>query len=57
MTEVVGEKVLNDRIAVSALGRAGAASEVAEVVLSLFGPAGDFITGQNIIVDGGVVMQ
>jgi 3-oxoacyl-[acyl-carrier protein] reductase len=57
MTDKIPEKLLQERIATSALRRLGSARDVAEVVLTLCGPAGEFITGQNLIVDGGIVMQ
>jgi len=36
------------------LGRLGTATDIAEVVLFLASPAAAYITGQNIVVDGGV---
>lgn len=36
------------------LGRLGHADEIADVVLYLASPAASYITGQNIVVDGGV---
>jgi NAD(P)-dependent dehydrogenase (short-subunit alcohol dehydrogenase family) len=39
------------------LGRLGTAEEVAEVVLFLASPEAAYVTGQNIVVDGGVTMN
>jgi NAD(P)-dependent dehydrogenase (short-subunit alcohol dehydrogenase family) len=36
------------------LGRVGQPLDVARVVVALCGPAGDFVTGQTIWVDGGL---
>jgi NAD(P)-dependent dehydrogenase (short-subunit alcohol dehydrogenase family) len=38
------------------LGRVGAAEEVAEVVVFLASDAASYLTGQNIVVDGGASM-
>lgn len=38
------------------LGRAGASSDVAETVFFLAGDGASFITGQNIVVDGGFTL-
>jgi NAD(P)-dependent dehydrogenase (short-subunit alcohol dehydrogenase family) len=35
------------------LGRIGSAEEVAEVIVFLCSPAAAYLTGQNLIVDGG----
>jgi NAD(P)-dependent dehydrogenase (short-subunit alcohol dehydrogenase family) len=39
------------------LGRLGTAEEVADVVLFLASPEAAYVTGQNIVVDGGVTMN
>jgi len=57
MSATIPEKLLKERIASSALMRQGETNDVAAMVLSLCGPAGDYVTGQNIVVDGGIVMQ
>jgi 3-oxoacyl-[acyl-carrier protein] reductase len=38
------------------VGREGAPDEVAEIVRTLCGPAGGFVTGQTIHVSGGLYM-
>ena len=43
--------------AITPLGRMGTAEEVANVVAFLCGSDASFITGQNIVVDGGVSLQ
>ncbi len=57
MTDMVPERMLQERVAMSALRRIGSPTEVAAAVLALCGEAGAFVTGQNLIVDGGIVMQ
>jgi 3-oxoacyl-[acyl-carrier protein] reductase len=44
-------KALADSIA---LGRIGSADEIARAVEFLLGPGGDYITGQTLVVDGGL---
>ncbi|HVW31059.1 MAG TPA: SDR family NAD(P)-dependent oxidoreductase [Acidimicrobiia bacterium] len=39
------------------LGRLGTAEEVADVVLFLASPEAQYVTGQNVVVDGGVTMN
>ena len=36
------------------LGRIGAVGDIAEAVAYLVGPAGAYITGQTLVVDGGL---
>ena len=36
------------------LGRIGRAEEIAAAVAFLAGPGGDYITGQTLVVDGGL---
>jgi 3-oxoacyl-[acyl-carrier protein] reductase len=42
-----------DRVA---LGRAGRPEDVAAAVAYLAGPGGDYVTGQTLVVDGGLTM-
>ncbi|RMF22223.1 MAG: SDR family oxidoreductase [Deltaproteobacteria bacterium] len=46
--------LLEPALAATPLGRAGRAEEVAEVIAFLCSDASSFITGQNIVVDGGL---
>jgi NAD(P)-dependent dehydrogenase (short-subunit alcohol dehydrogenase family) len=39
------------------LRRVGEPQEIAAVVLMLASPAGGFITGQNLVVDGGTTIS
>lgn len=50
------EEVMKKRIALTPLRRVGQPCEVAGVAVMLASAAGAFITGQNIIVDGGTVI-
>jgi NAD(P)-dependent dehydrogenase (short-subunit alcohol dehydrogenase family) len=45
------------RLAKTPLGRFGTADEVAGAVLWLASPAGAFVTGQNIVIDGGTLIS
>jgi NAD(P)-dependent dehydrogenase (short-subunit alcohol dehydrogenase family) len=45
------------RLARTPLGRFGTAAEVAGTVLWLASPAGAFVSGQNIVVDGGTLIS
>lgn len=49
-------RVMERRLALTPLRRAGTPEEVAGVAVMLASPAGAFVTGQNIIVDGGTVI-
>jgi NAD(P)-dependent dehydrogenase (short-subunit alcohol dehydrogenase family) len=51
------EALLRRRLAATPLRRMGRAEEVAAVALLLAAPAGGFITGQNIVVDGGTLIS
>ncbi|WP_439487104.1 SDR family NAD(P)-dependent oxidoreductase [Blastomonas fulva] len=48
--------VLDTRLKATPLGRLGQADEIAATALFLASPAASFITGQNIVVDGGQTM-
>lgn len=45
--------VLGQLVSTTKLGRAGTSAEVAGMIAYLASPEGDFITGQNFIIDGG----
>ena len=47
--------VMRDMVARSGTGRVGTAEDVAAVVEFLVGPAASFLTGTDLLVDGGVV--
>jgi 3-oxoacyl-[acyl-carrier protein] reductase len=56
MTAVLDEKTktaLLEKIPLNALGRA---EDIAEAALYLAGPGGRYVTGQVLVVDGGMVM-
>lgn len=50
------EEVLQRRVALTPLRRVGEAREIAGVAVMLAAAAGAFITGQNLIVDGGTTI-
>jgi NAD(P)-dependent dehydrogenase (short-subunit alcohol dehydrogenase family) len=50
-------EVMDRRLALTPLRRVGTPDEVAGVVVMLASPAGAFITGQNLIIDGGTVIS
>lgn len=56
MTDQLDEKVLEGIKAVTPLGRAGEASEVADAVVFLASDMSTYITGETIRVDGGMAM-
>ena len=56
MTETLADEAREQMLRRVPLGRAGHATDVANVVLFLAGPAASYITGQVITVDGGMVM-
>ncbi|MGC3982741.1 MAG: SDR family oxidoreductase [Steroidobacteraceae bacterium] len=49
--------VLERRLSLTPLRRAGEVNEIAGVAVMLAAPAGAFITGQNLIVDGGTTIS
>ena len=51
------EALLRRRLAATPLRRMGRVEEIAGVALLLAAPAGGFITGQNIVVDGGTLIS
>ena len=48
--------VMTRRLALTPLRRVGELDEIAGVAVMLAAPAGAFITGQNIVVDGGTTI-
>lgn len=56
MTENLGEEVRKSFLERIPLGRPGQPEEVADVVVFLASPASRYITGQVIVVDGGLTM-
>ncbi|MEN8374851.1 MAG: 3-oxoacyl-[acyl-carrier-protein] reductase [Gemmatimonadota bacterium] len=56
MTAALGEDVRAELASRIALGRLGTAADVAPVVRFLAGPGAAYITGQVLVVDGGMVM-
>lgn len=56
MTDVLSENVKDSLKGLIPLGKMGTAGDVAELVLFLAGKNADYITGQVIHVDGGMVM-
>jgi NAD(P)-dependent dehydrogenase (short-subunit alcohol dehydrogenase family) len=48
--------VLARRLALTPLRRVGTPQEVAGLAVLLASPAGAFITGQNLVVDGGTLI-
>lgn len=56
MTQALAEKVRESAVASIPMGRMGSAAEVAQTVVFLAGRSSDYITGQVICVDGGMVM-
>jgi len=55
MTDVLKQEIVDNIIKVSALGRIGTPQEVANAVLFLASEQASYITGQSLVVDGGIV--
>ncbi|HDQ14603.1 MAG TPA: SDR family oxidoreductase, partial [Sediminispirochaeta sp.] len=56
MTEELGDSAREALTSQIPLGRTGKASEVAEAIKFLASPAASYITGQVLVVDGGLAM-
>jgi 3-oxoacyl-[acyl-carrier protein] reductase len=56
MTAAVSEEMRREMLSRIPLNRFGQPEEIAEAALFLAGPAGRYITGQVLTVDGGMVM-
>jgi 3-oxoacyl-[acyl-carrier protein] reductase len=54
MTAAMGEKAQGELVASIPLGRVGAPEDIALLVEFLAGPGGAYITGQALVVDGGL---
>lgn len=50
------EAIMERRLGLTPLRRAGTPQEIAGVAVMLASPAGAFITGQNVVVDGGTII-
>jgi len=57
MTEQLPEKLREDILSKIPLGEFGSVDDIASIVLYLASPAGRYITGQVVAVDGGMSMQ
>jgi NAD(P)-dependent dehydrogenase (short-subunit alcohol dehydrogenase family) len=51
------EAFMKRRIQATPLRRVGEPQEIAAIVVMLASPAGGFITGQNLVVDGGTTIS
>jgi 3-oxoacyl-[acyl-carrier protein] reductase len=56
MTDKIPEKIREQMIAAIPLGRMGTPEDIAGVVAYLTSPAAAYITGQVLVVDGGMYM-
>ena len=56
MAATVAEEMLKNLIKMTSLGRMGTSDEVAEAVAFLASSASSFITGQTLVVDGGLAL-
>lgn len=57
MTAELGDEARERLMEQIPLGRLGTPEDIADVVRFLVGPSGSYITGQTVVVDGGMVMQ
>ena len=56
MTDELNDQMLGEALKMVPCGRIGEVAEIAGVVAFLCGPAASYITGQTIVVDGGLTM-
>lgn len=56
MTDILPEEVKNEMISHIPLGRVGKPEDVAKAVLFLASPSAGYMTGQTLVVDGGMEM-
>lgn len=56
MTDVLSDAQKEEIMRLTPMGRIGKPEDIANVALFLASPSSDFITGQVITVDGGMVM-
>ena len=56
MTEVLSDKIKEAVIGNTSLGRMGKCEDIAETVAFLASDKASYITGQTIIVDGGLTL-
>ncbi|MDA1260890.1 MAG: SDR family oxidoreductase, partial [Planctomycetota bacterium] len=54
MTEAIPEAARESMVAKIALGREGRPADIAGAVRFLLGPSGAYVTGQVLLVDGGL---
>ena len=56
MTDELNSQMLGEALKMVPQGRIGQSQEIADVVAFLAGPGASYITGQTIVVDGGLTM-